>query len=87
MPLGTVLQALHSQINVLLQKIRAKHSPYRTSPVLGKSTLGVFSISAIAAGLSIWVRMSVLLSVQGGLKDGKGNILVAAAQLQKMGSL
>lgn len=47
-----------ANINILLQKIRAKHGPHRTSPMLRKSALGVYSIFAVAAGLSIWAWMS-----------------------------
>lgn len=72
LPLRMVLQAPQSHINVLLQKIRVNHGLYRTSPVLGKSTLRVYSISAIAAGLSIWAWMSGPAgSSRGGLRMEK----------------
>lgn len=38
--LGMGLQALHSHINILLWKIKAKQGPRRTSAALAKGTLG-----------------------------------------------
>lgn len=58
LPLGMVLQALHSHSSVLLWKISAKHGQHHTSPVLTEGTLGVYFTSAIAAGLNIWAWMS-----------------------------